>query len=75
FAFGDARFKGSLVGRPGLAAVVAMAPMAGVRGYWLAGADGAVHALGTPHLGARPVGDRDPAVVAMAAVPAPRRVR
>ncbi len=51
FAFGDARFAGSL------ASVALRAPVVGIardpdgRGYWLAAADGGVFAFDAPFLG------------------------
>ncbi len=45
-AFGNARSHGELQGRQPAAPVVAAAPTATGRGYWLAGRDGSVHAFG-----------------------------
>ena len=46
FAFGDARFSGSMGGRPLDAPIVAMAPTPDGGGYWLVAADGGVFAFG-----------------------------
>lgn len=45
-AFGGARHRGDLAGRPLSAPIVASAPTATGKGYWLAGADGAVYSFG-----------------------------
>ena len=46
FAYGDARFAGSMGGHPLAAKVVGMARTPDSGGYWLVGADGGVFALG-----------------------------
>ena len=46
FAFGDARYLGSLAGTPLSGDIVAIAPTASGNGYWLVGADGGVFAFG-----------------------------
>jgi hypothetical protein len=46
FAFGDARFEGSMGGRQLNARVVGVAPTTDGAGYWLAAADGGVFAFG-----------------------------
>src|SRR5690348_16546701 len=51
FAFGDARFAGSMGGRPLRRPVVAMASNATGGGYWLAASDGGVFAFHAPFRG------------------------
>lgn len=46
FAFGDATFAGSMVGRPLNGAIVGIAATPTGRGYWLVGADGGVFGFG-----------------------------
>jgi hypothetical protein len=46
FAFGDARFFGSLAGSRLVGTVVGIAPTPDGRGYWLATADGGVFCFG-----------------------------
>lgn len=51
FAFGDARFFGSMGGRPLHAPIVGMATTANGGGYWLVGRDGGVFAFGDATFG------------------------
>jgi hypothetical protein len=51
FAFGDARFQGSMGGSTLAAPVTGMATDTGTGGYWLVGADGGVFSFGAPFYG------------------------
>jgi hypothetical protein len=51
FAFGDARFSGSMGGQPLDQAVVGMAADGSTGGYWLVAADGGVFAFDAPFYG------------------------
>ena len=69
FAFGAARFAGSMGGAPLRAPVVGGAPDPGTGGYWEVAADGGVFAFDAPFAGS--MGDRPLAapIVGMAATP------
>jgi hypothetical protein len=56
FAFGNARFRGSMSGRHLDAPVVGIAPTANGNGYWLVAADGGVFAFGNAAFGGSLVG-------------------
>jgi hypothetical protein len=51
FAFGDARFLGSMGGQPLNKPVVGMAATPSGHGYWLVASDGGVFAFGAPFRG------------------------
>ena len=75
FAFGDARFYGSMGGTPLVAPVTGMAPTADGHGYWMVAADGGIFAFGDApffgSMGGRPLNDP---VVGMVASARRRRV-
>jgi hypothetical protein len=52
FSYGDARFHGSMGGRPLNGPIVGMAPDYATGGYWLVGTDGGVFAFDAPFHGA-----------------------
>ena len=74
FAFGDARFAGSLGGVHLNAPVVGMAVTSDGGGYWLVAADGGVFAFGdAPFSGSEGGHPLDAPAVGMANVPEARR--
>ena len=67
FAFGNARFYGSMGGQPLNAPIVAMESAAGGRGYRFAASDGGIFAFGTaPFYGSMGGQPLNKPVVAMA---------
>jgi hypothetical protein len=70
FTFGDARSRGSMVGVPLNAPIVAMAPTPGNKGYWLLGRDGGVFSFGDARFYGSMGGVRlNAPIISMAATP------
>jgi hypothetical protein len=66
FAFGDARFEGSMAHRPLASPVVAIAATPTGKGYWLVAADGGVFAFGDARFAGSNVGVTKTPIVGMA---------
>ena len=72
FAFGDARFAGSMAARPLAAPIVGITATATGKGYWLVSSDGGVFAFGDARFGGSMAGLRTTPSSAWPATPSAR---